>query len=213
VSVVNPSAEMVGIAFPGTFMLDTEGRVTSRFFEDFYIERNTISSIMLRLGDLAPPVAATKVSTAHFDLTTYASDGALAAGNRVSLVLDIAPKANMHMYAPGATDYRVVALTLAEQPFVRSLPMQYPPSEIYFFKPLNERVPVYQQPFTLLQEVVLDGSLQAQAMYRERESVTLTGTLDYQACDDEICYNPASVPLSWTVDLRPLVLQRTVPRE
>lgn len=39
VSVVNPSARMIGIAFPGTFMLNKDGRVTSRFFEDFYIER------------------------------------------------------------------------------------------------------------------------------------------------------------------------------
>lgn len=61
VSVVNPNARMVGIAFPGTFVLDRQGRVTSRFFEDFYIERNTISSVMLRLGTGATPVAATKI--------------------------------------------------------------------------------------------------------------------------------------------------------
>ncbi len=51
VSVVNPNATMVGIAFPGTFILDRQGRVISRYFEDFYIERNTISSIMMRLND------------------------------------------------------------------------------------------------------------------------------------------------------------------
>jgi len=50
VSVVNPTAAMVGIAFPGTFILDRKGRVTSRFFEDFYIERNTVSSLLVRVG-------------------------------------------------------------------------------------------------------------------------------------------------------------------
>ena len=29
--------------------------------------------------------------------------------------------------------------------------MSYPESEPYVFKPLNERVPVYQKPFTLVQ--------------------------------------------------------------
>src|SRR5438105_14805954 len=43
VSVVGPNARMVGIAFPGAFILDTGGRVKQRFFEDFYIERNTVS--------------------------------------------------------------------------------------------------------------------------------------------------------------------------
>ena len=35
-------------------------------------------------------------------------------------------------------------------------------------------------------------------------TLTLRGTLDYQACDDRVCYNPVSVPLSWTVTLVPL---------
>jgi hypothetical protein len=33
---------------------------------------------------------------------------------------------------------------MADQPYVRFLPLAYPASEIYFFKPLKERVAVYQ---------------------------------------------------------------------
>ena len=208
VSVGNPRAEMVGIAFPGTFILDRQGRVTSRYFEDFYIERNTISSIMLRLGDKAAPVAGTKISTGQLDVTTYPSESALAPGNRFSIALDVTPHPGIHVYAPGAKNYRVIALNIATQTFVRLLPMKYPASQIYLFKPLNERVPVYQKPFTLVQEVILEGTPQAQASFRGKDSVTLSGTLEYQACDDKICYNPASTPISWTLSLRPLVLER-----
>jgi len=208
VSVVNPTAAMVGIAFPGTFILDRKGRVTSRFFEDFYIERNTVSSLLVRVGANAAPVAATKISSAHLDLTTYPSDPAIAPGNRFSLVLDIKPGPGIHVYAPGAKGYRAVTLTVAPQPNVRVPPVQYPAAQIYFFKPLNERVPVFQKPFTLIQEVILEGTPQAQAALRGKENLTLTGTLDYQACDDKQCFNPASVPLSWTVALRPLVRER-----
>jgi hypothetical protein len=35
-------------------------------------------------------------------------------------------------------------------------------------------------------------------------SVRIAGTLDYQACDDRICYNPASVPFSFTVAMKAL---------
>ncbi|MBI4475008.1 MAG: redoxin domain-containing protein [Acidobacteria bacterium] len=210
VSVVRPNATMVGIAFPGTFILDRQGRVTARFFEDFYIERNTVSSIMLRLGDRKGTVAGTKISTAHFELTTYPSDSAIAPGNRIGLALEVKPGSRMHVYAPGASNYRVISLKLDTQPFVRTLPMKYPASEIYHFKPLNERVPVFQKPFTLVQEVILEGTPQAQAAFRGKDSLTVTGTLEYQACDDKICYNPASVPLSWTLSLRPLVLERPV---
>ena len=208
VSVGNPRAEMVGIAFPGTFILDRQGRVTSRYFEDFYIERNTISSIMLRLGDKAAPVAGTKISTGQLDVTTYPSESALAPGNRFSIAFDVAPHPGIHVYAPGAKNYRVIALNVATQPFVRLLPMKYPASQIYLFKPLNERVPVYQKSFTLVQEVILEGTPQAQASFHGKDSVTLSGTLEYQACDDKICYDPASIPISWTLSLRPLVLER-----
>ena len=204
ISVVGIQERMRGIAFPGTFILDRQGRVTSRYFEDFYIERNTVSALLKRLGVGGEAVAGTKVSTAHVDVTTYPSDPGIAPGNRFTLVFEITPKPGLHVYAPGASSYQVVRANISPPPFVRTLPPRYPTSEIYHFVPLNERVPVYRKPFTLVQEVILDGGLEAQKVLRGQESLTITGALEYQACDDKICYNPVSVPLSWTVQLRSL---------
>jgi peroxiredoxin len=208
ISVAKPSPNHLGMAFPGTFMLDRRGRVTARFFEDLYVERNTVSSVLKTLGVGGGAVAGRKISTEHLELTTYPSDATIAAGNRFSVVLDIVPKRGMHVYAPGASTYRVVSVAITEPPFVRRLALTYPSSEIYHFRPLNERVPVYQKPFTLVLELVLEGDPKAQAAYRGKESLTIAGTFEYQACDDRICYNPVSLPLSWTVRLRPLVIQR-----
>lgn len=208
VSAVGVNPIMKGIAFPGTFIVDRNGRVTSRFFEDFYVERNTVSSLLVRAGVHEASVAATTVSGAHLDLTTYPSDPAIAPGNRFSLVLDIKPGPGIHVYAPGAKGYRAIALNIAPQPGIRVLPVQFPASQTYFFKPLNEHVPVYQKPFTLEQEIILEGTLEAQAALRGNENMTLTGSLDYQACDDKQCFNPASVPLSWTLTLKSLVRER-----
>src|ERR671937_3245613 len=108
----------------------------------------------------------------------------------------------MHVYAPGAGGYRIIEAKLEPQAVVRALPMKYPPSQTYFFKTLNERVPVYEKPFTLLQDIELDGTPQAQAALRGKESLTVNATLEYQACDASICYNPESIPLSWTFTLR-----------
>jgi len=209
-TVAGVSDRLHGIPFPGTFVLDRQGRVTARFFEDFFRERNTISSMMLKLGTGRPSVQGTRISTDHLEIKTYPSDGSVALGNRFSLVLEVTPRPRMHVYAPGATGYRVIGLTIAPQPLVRVLPAQYPPSEIYFFEPLNERVPVYQKPFTLIQEVVPEATEEAQAAFRGKDVLTLTGTLEYQACDDKLCFNPASVPLSWQVALRPFITERPV---
>jgi hypothetical protein len=69
-------------------------------------------------------------------------------------------------------------------------------------------VPVFQKPFRLVQEVLLEGSAQAQAALQGRESLTMTGTIEYQACDDKVCYNPASVPVTWTLSLKALIRER-----
>lgn len=209
VSVVRPNAAMIGIAFPGTFILDPQGRVRQRFFEDFYVERNTVSDLLIKLGgETGAAVAGTKISTAHLDITTYPSSAEVAPGDRFSVALEIQPHAQIHVHAPGAKGYRSISLGLEPNPQVRALPVQFPASEIYFFKPLNERVPVYRKPFRLVQELVLEGTPQAQAALRGKESVTVRGTLEYQACTDRECFNPVSVPLSWTMNLRALVTQR-----
>jgi peroxiredoxin len=209
VSVVGVRDFMVGIAFPGTFILDPQGRVKQRFFEDFYIERNTASNLLIKLGDKTDAaVAGTKISTAHLEITTYPSVSGIAPGDRFSVVADVEPHSKIHVYAPGAKGYRVIALNLEPNPQVRALPVEYPASEIYFFKPLNERVPVFQKRFRLMQEVVLDGTPQAQQALRGKDSVTVKGTLEYQACNDKECFNPVAVPLSWNLSLRPLIIQR-----
>lgn len=197
-----------GVAFPGTFMLDREGRVTSRFFEDSYTERNTVSSLMMKLGDQSAPVTAVRYSAAHVDLTAWPSDAAVAPGNRLSIRLNVTPHPGIHVYAPGAQGYKPVAVRIAPQDHVRVLPVEFPASEIYFFAPLNERVPVFQKPFTLMQDIVLDGSREGIAAFRGKEALTVTGSFDYQACDEKECFNPASAPLSFTLSLRSVVTQR-----
>ena len=38
--------------------------------------------------------------------------------------------------------------------------------------------------------------------------MTIHATLEYQACDDKVCFIPQSVPLSWTIALRALDRER-----
>jgi hypothetical protein len=100
-------------------------------------------------------------------------------------------------------------LKIDPQANIKVLPAGFPASEIYHFKPLDERVPVFQKPFRLVQGLVLEGTREAQAELRGKENITIRGTFDYQACNDRECFNPVSIPLSFTVGLRPIVTERT----
>ena len=210
VSVFGASSNIVGTPFPGTFMLDADGKVTARFFEEFYRERNTTANVMLKLGAGLSPIAAIEGETAHLKLTAYPSNTSITVGTRFSFALEVEPNPDIHVYAPGADafGYRVIALNLNPVEHVRFEPVLFPESEIYHFEPLDERVPVYQEPFKLLQEAVVSGEPGVEDAFKELDGLTFSGTLDYQACDDAICFDPVSLPVSFTLDVDLLDRQR-----
>jgi hypothetical protein len=209
-TTIEPSDALYGYPFPGTFIVDRRGVVTSRFFEDAYQERDTVSSILVRLGHQVG-VQGTKIAGAHVTVTSYATDEVAAQGTHFSLVLDVTPGPRVHVYAPGASDYRPVAIRVAPQPGLLLRAPQYPKSEDYFFKPLKEHVPVYQHPFRIVQDVTLDPSKDGTAALKDVTSLTITGQFEYQACDDTVCFTPQSVPLSWTIGVKPLDRERPKP--
>ena len=208
-TTVDPTSTNYGIPFPGTFIVNRQGVVTARFFEEAYQERNTVASILLKLGDPAHEIDAQQLATDHLKVTTYASDQVVAPGTLFSIVADVTPGPGIHVYAPGTHGYKAVALRLNPQPFLLMRPLRYPASEIYVFKPINERVEVFQTPFRLIQDVAFDASPDARKALASAETVTITGTLEYQACDDKTCFLSKSVPVSYRVNVRQLDTERT----
>ena len=209
-TTIGPQNELYGYPFPGTFMVDRRGIVTSRVFEPTYQERSTISSVMVRLGrQIDAP--GTKIAAAHIELTSYATDRVASLGTHFSLVLDVRPEPRVHVYAPGAIAYKPVHLALNTQPGVVVRAVRFPMPEDYFFKPLNEHVPVFQRPFRIAQDVMLDPSRDGSAALKDVTTLTISGTFEYQACDDRVCFAPQSIPLSWSIGVKPLDRERVTP--
>ena len=200
---VDPKSRTYGIPHPGTFVLDRKGVVRSRFFEDAYQERYTAATILSTLGAGAAG-GAISADTRHLTMTAAISDGIAAPGERLAITVKVTPKSGMHVYAPGKHDYQVVELTLDPQPWMRLQTTIYPASEIYHFKPLNERVEVFVKPFQLRRDLTLLATPDAQKLLAGMATVTITGALEYQACDDKVCFNPSRVPVSFVVKVKEL---------
>ena len=196
-----------GIPFPGTLIVDARGVVTSRHFEAAYQERDTITSVLVKLGARVDVPGAT-VSAPHLTLTTSVTDRVAAPGTHFSLVMDVVPGPRVHVYAPGVAGYKPIELVVQPQPGLVVRTAQFPQAEDYFFKPLNEHVTVYQKPFRVVQDLEIDPSPQSAPALTDRTGMTIAGTLHYQACDDKVCFTPQAVPLTWTIGLRPLDRER-----
>jgi DsbC/DsbD-like thiol-disulfide interchange protein len=142
------------------------------------------------------PAAAVQ-ETYHLTIKTSTIARSAKPGSRISLFLDITPKPKMHVYAPGQKNYIPVSIAVGEDARIKPHPAVFPAAEKYFFKPLNETQLVYSKPFRIVQDVTLAEPVDSYT----KSTLTITGTVRYQACDDEICYLPKTVPVAWTLRL------------
>ena len=203
---MEPGTRAYGVPYPGTFMLDGSGRVTARYFEAAYQERNTVAGHPEQAGRRAGagpwPPCARRTSRCRRPPATRSSRP----GSRFSLSIEVTPRRGMHVYAPGKHDYQVVRF-IARQPAVAAqcaadlsavgdLPLR---------AARRARVETYLKPFTLVQDLTILATPEAQKLLAGQKSLTVSGTLEYQACDDKICYAPAKVPLSFALELTPLL--------
>jgi DsbC/DsbD-like thiol-disulfide interchange protein len=158
---------------------------------------------ILVVSSVQAALEAEPTTTKHLSVITSTSTGTVPPGGRISLVVEITPKPNMHVYAPGQPDVIPVSLTLAPSDAAVSQPPQFPKPEKLEIKELGETHLVYSKPFRLVQDVTVAASpsLVKQAA-KPGATVTVKGTLRYQACDNTICYAPVSVPVSWTLALQ-----------
>jgi hypothetical protein len=107
----------------------------------------------------------------------------------------------MHIYAPGVKGYRPVALVIEKAPEILVHDAMYPKSRVLNLKVIRERVPVYEGRVRLERDFTVSPGIRA-------EAIEIKGSLEYQACDDQICYAPARVPLTFSLTIEPLERQR-----
>ena len=152
-------------------------------------------------GNVAQGLGPLRNDTMHLTVHTSISDTAVTPGKPVSLAFEITPKRNMHVYAPGKHDYQVITIRVDPQPWLKVQPTKYPPSEIYHFKALDEKVETYGKPFKLVQEIsVLDTPEAKKAL--AAGPVKVSARLEYQACDDKVCYAPTRIPVSFALTVK-----------
>ena len=156
--------------------------------------------LVLALG--AATQAAPPTETKHLTVTASAPLIPAAPGTRVSLALDVTPKPTMHVYAPRQKDYVPISLAIEANPAITASVVQFPKPETLRQEDLDETQLIYSKPFRIVQDVTIAGT---RAVLDRAKTVgatlTVKGTLKYQACDNVICYVPVSVPVAWTITL------------
>ena len=201
-----------GMAHSGFFYIDATGTIREKYFEVKYTNRFTANNVIGKLfPELTEEVSHT-VEAPHLRVTLSQSDRTVVSGSRVTLTADIDLPSDVHVYSPGVHGYKPIQLILHNSAGIEPAPVTYPMPKTLYLEAIKEEVPVFDGNFRITQDVTVSVSKLkdgARALFSAGKTVPIVGELQYQACDKTVCYPPASVPLQWELQIRPLDLKRS----
>jgi hypothetical protein len=213
-NVLNSEAKGMtkGMAYPGFFYIDPSGAISEKYFTPKYTDRLTANNVISKLLPELSAEVTENVTTSHLQLTLAQSDRRVIPGGRVSLIADIELPPGVHVYSPGVQGYKPIQLTLQGPPGTELQPVVYPKSQILYLEAIREHVPVFEGKFRISQDLTVTPSRTADAVrsvFSKERTISITGDLQYQACDHTVCYPPTSVPVKWQLQILPLDLNRS----
>lgn len=206
---IAPDSLAYGIAKATIFVVEPNGVVRTKFSGEDYSERRTAASMLVLAGG-TPQGRAAEVKAPHVSARLAASNVEVTAGQRVTLVMDVEIESGWHAYAPGAKEYRALALRLDPQPLLRRVhEPTYPASRPFYFAPLQETVPVFEGSVRVLQDVTVgDWDAFNKLVKNGPHELVLQGALEYQVCSEELCQPPSKLPVRVALQVQPFDLVR-----
>ena len=205
-----------GIPYPGTYLLDADGLITHKFFEN---------NLAVRVGpnQLLRAIAGDEPAELHEELLESRSlsgevDGEVdgkanrgvaaevfLAGNELAvsvqseLVARFSVPAGRHLYAePAPAGTIAVALELDPIPGLVRRPLQRPQTQLHHLRDTDESFPVHHGTVELRLPLTINGDAFVKGGGRE---MRLTGRLCWQSCDDDVCDIPVNRPFELVVPL------------
>ncbi len=213
-NVLNSEAKGMtkGMACPGFFYVDGSGVIREKYFTAKYTDRLTANNVIAKLFPELSAEVTQNIKAPHLQLTLAQSDRSVIPGGRVSLIAEIELPPDVHVYSPGVQGYKPIQLTLKGLPGIELQPVVYPNSKVLYLEAIQEHVPVFEGKFRISQDLTVTPSKTSdaiRALFSKERTISITGDLKYQACDQRVCYPPTSVPVKWELKVQPLDLHRS----
>ncbi len=194
---VEPTHEHHGIPYPGTYFIGADGRVTDKVFHDTHRTRDAAVTTLREHFGLAIAAqgpqdrreTAALVAVAALDSATFVR------GARIGLRVTIRTAPGVHLYGrPLPAGYIPTTLAVDAPETLIVEPVAYPPPHPFRADWLDEVLPAYAGTVTLATAVIFA---------EQREDITLTATLHFQACTAAECFIPQRLTFALPVQFRP----------
>lgn len=128
-------------------------------------------------------------------------------GNLSATVVNMEYK--VELYAPGVQGYKPIVFVMGPVPGMEFTPVNCPHARVLYLPAIKQRVPVFEGKFRITQDLKVSTAAEfSNSPGTDGKTFTITGKLDYQACDSKRCYLSTLVPAQWQLQVLPLDRQR-----
>ena len=189
-----------GVPYPGAFLLDTDGCVLQKRFQQSYRERETGTAILEHgFGGKSslPTVEAQARDEEEVTVRATLESDTYRWFQRLWLTVGLTLPPGLHVYGqPIPEGYIPLSVDVAPIDGLEVGPVNFPTPHPYRIEGLEEEFMVYER------SVVVSVPL---TFTKEGEKQTLNVTIGYQACSDAGCFAPQTVSLQLPVKSANLV--------
>ncbi len=200
-------AMMYGIPWPGNYLVAPNRIVQDKWFLRDYQLRPSATAVLLRHFPHTSSGTVTEITTNVLQATITLSTERCFPGQELALGLHVRLNPGWHVYGPSvASAYQALTLTF-DSPLVAECSLNLPQPTPLLLKALGETLPVYTEDIQAVGSLRIKWSppapvpfLEALGAYIEPGAYTLSGTLGFQGCNDEVCEAPQAI--AFTVPIR-----------
>ncbi len=200
---------MYGIPFPGDFLLGPDGVVRDKRFLPDYQYRPTASEVLLKNFGVGVGGSAAEIRTEELAAEVTLSSERAFTGQELAVVVKFSLKSGWHIYGqPLPAQYTATSVTFDDE-LLAAQELEFPPARPMALKALGETLPVYEGEFRAQGRLRLRWSPPAEIRsFGLGEPIDpgerkLTGTLRFQACNDEVCTAPRAVRFEIPLRIEP----------
>lgn len=179
-----------GIPYPGTYIVDAEGAIQNKFFDNNLAVRAGPEQLLRAAqgGSLEAPDPIDESEVEDVQVSVAVDGGSLAPMVQRDLVVRFSVPAGRHVYAePAPLGSVAVTLELDENERLVQRPMIRPTGEPHTLAGTGESFLVHHGDFELRLPLTTNSMFD-----RDSAEILVSGVLRWQSCDDEVCDVPSS---------------------
>ena len=191
-------AFLYGMAYPGAFVIDAEGRVVGKFFHDSYKKRDS-PELYLDVArgrvEIAPdaPIAQVDDETdgIAIEVALHGGEGTLRQGMRREIVVRFRLPDGLHVYGEPVPTGMVPVSIHVEGPEGLAVEEEIrPPTRPLAVATTGTELPVWEGEVDFRIPVYATGALASEVRPLESDTARIAVRIRYQACDADICHLP-----------------------